>query len=74
MTFDRESTMDVRSLSRRVLSNQCGLVQSFDPLKFHHHFPVHRREFVGCGESKALDLSQRLPDGFGDLPTLFSRA
>ena len=74
VTFDRESTMEVRPFSCRVLSSQSGFVYSFNPLEFHHHFPVHCREFVGCGESKALDLSQRLPDGFGDLPTLFSRA
>ena len=74
VTFVRESTLEVRSFFCRVLSRQSSFVYSFDSLESHHHFPVHRREFVGCGESKALDLSQRLPDGFGDLPTLFSRA
>ena len=74
VTFIWESTLKVRSFFRRVLSRQSGLVYSFDSLESHHHFPVHRREFVGCGESKTLDFSQRLPDGSGDLPTLFSRA
>ena len=74
MTFDRKPTMSAWPLFRRVLSSQCGFVQSFDPLEVHHHFPVHCGEFVRCGEFKALNLSQRLSDGFGDLPTLFARA
>ena len=74
VAFVRKSTLEVRPFFCRVLSRQSSLVYSFDSLESHHHFPVHRREFVGCRESKALDLSQCLPDGLGDLPTLFSRA
>ena len=74
MTFDRKPTMGTWSLSRRVLSSQCGFVQSFDPLEFHHHSPVHCGEFVRRREFKAFNPSQRLSDCFGDLPTLFARA
>ena len=74
MTFIWESTLKVRSFFRRVLSRQSGLVYSFDSLESHHHFPVHSREFGGCSEFETLDFSQRLSEGSGDFPTLFSRA